>query len=165
MLNAIPRNFSKLADFTGRDRRGQFWPYALLIFVVAFIAIGVVMNLSMMGLLMGTADMPSIPLMIGGVGGVVLCAAALLAAAVTRRLHDTGKPGYWGLPPVVFLMIGLALFPVLLSSALDNPNPPVGLFLGLFLNNMLYIASLIGLVVLLLLDGTKAANRYGPPTI
>lgn len=165
MLNAIPRNFSKLTDFTGRDRRGQFWPYAILVFLVAFIAIGVAMNLSMMGLLTGTADMPNIPLMIGGVGGVVLVAVALLAAAVTRRLHDTGKPGYWGVPPIVFLLIGLALFPILMNSVLANPNPPMALFLGLFLNNILYIVSLIGLVVLLLLDGAKTANRYGPPTI
>ncbi|WP_428154551.1 DUF805 domain-containing protein [Brevundimonas sp.] len=164
-MNSILAGFRRLADFKGRDKRGQFWPYAILIFVLAFIAIGVAMNLAMMGLLMGTADMPNIPLMIGGVGGVVLIAAALLSAAVTRRLHDTGRPGYWGLPPIVFLLIGLALFPILMNSVLNNPNPPVALFLGLFLNNMLYIASLIGLVVLLLLDGAKTANRYGPPAI
>ena len=164
-MNAILDGFRRLADFTGRDKRGQFWPYAILIFVLAFIAIGVAMNLAMMGLLTGTADMPNIPLMIGGVGGVVLIAAALLSAAVTRRLHDTGRPGYWGLPPIVFLLIGLALFPMLMNSVLNNPNPPVLLFLGLFLNNMLYIASLIGLIVLLLLDGAKTANRYGSPAI
>ena len=165
MMNAVLDGFRRLADFKGRDRRSQFWPYAILIFVLAFIAIAVAMNLAMMGLLMGTADMPNMPLMIGGVGGVVLIAAGLLAAAVTRRLHDTGKPGYWGLPPIVFLLIGLALFPILMNSVLTNPNPPMALFLGLFLNNMLYIASLIGLVVLLLLDGSKITNRYGPPTI
>ena len=164
-MNAVLDGFRRLADFKGRDRRSQFWPYAILIFVLAFIAIAVAMNLAMMGLLMGTADMPNMPLMIGGVGGVVLIAAGLLAAAVTRRLHDTGKPGYWGLPPIVFLLIGLALFPILMNSVLTNPNPPMALFLGLFLNNMLYIASLIGLVVLLLLDGSKITNRYGPPTI
>ena len=165
MMNAILNGFRHLADFKGRDRRRQFWPYAILIFVLTFIAIAVAMNLAMMGLFMGTADMPNMPLMIGGVGGVVLIATGLLAAAVTRRLHDTGKPGYWGLPPIVFLLIGLALFPVLMNSVLTNPNPPITLFLGLFLNNMLYIASLIGLVVLLLLDGSKTANRYGPPAI
>lgn len=165
MMNAILNGFRRLADFKGRDRRRQFWPYAILIFVLTFIAIAVAMNLAMMGLFMGTTDMPNMPLMIGGVGGVVLIATGLLAAAVTRRLHDTGKPGYWGLPPIVFLLIGLALFPVLMNSVLTNPNPPIALFLGLFLNNMLYIASLIGLVVLLLLDGSKTANRYGPPAI
>lgn len=165
MLQAIPRSLSRLTDFAGRDGRSQFWPYAILVFVLAFIGVAVAMNLAMMGLLVGTADTPNIPLMIGGVGGVVLTAAALLAAAVTRRLHDTDRPGYWGLPPVVFLLIGLALFPILMNSVLNNPNPPIALFLGLFLNNMLYIASLIGLVVLLLLDGTKTANRYGQPSI
>jgi len=164
-MDAILNGFRRVADFKGRDKRGQFWPYAILIFVLAFIAIAVAMNLAMMGLLMGTADMPNMPQMIGGVGGVALIAAGLLAAAVTRRLHDTGKPGYWGLPPIVFLLIGLALFPILMNSVLTNPNPPIALFLGLFLNNMLYIASLIGLVVLLLLDGSKTTNRYGPPTI
>jgi uncharacterized membrane protein YhaH (DUF805 family) len=164
MLHAIPRSLSKLADFTGRDGRGLFWPYAILVFILAFIGIAVAMNLAMMGLLTGTADMPNIPLMIGGVGGVVLTAAALLAAAVTRRLHDTGRPGYWGLPPVVFLLIALTLFPVLMNSVLNDANPPMALFFGLFLNNLLYIVSLIGLVVLLLLDGTKTANRYGSPS-
>ncbi|WP_373997368.1 DUF805 domain-containing protein [Brevundimonas intermedia] len=155
---------SKLGDFAGRDGRRLFWPYAILVFLLAFIGIAVAMNLAMMGLLTGTADMPNIPLMIGGVGGVVLAAAALLAAAVTRRLHDTGRPGYWGLPPVVFLLIGLTLFPVLMNRVLNDANPPMALFFGLFLNNLLYIASLIGLVVLLLLDGAKTANRYGSPS-
>ena len=41
----------------------------------------------------------------------------------------------------------------------------MSLFLLLFLNNILYVASLIGLIILLSLDSKTTVNRYGPPTI
>lgn len=38
----IKRGFASLSHFAGRDRRGQFWPYALAVFVITqSIAIGV----------------------------------------------------------------------------------------------------------------------------
>ncbi len=68
-----------------------------------------------------------------------------------------------GLPPVVFLTIGLTAFPTVMTSFMRENAPDIGLFMLLFLNNVLYMASLIGLVILLVLDGKKTVNRYGPP--
>jgi uncharacterized membrane protein YhaH (DUF805 family) len=86
----------------------------------------------------------------------------LLAAAVTRRLHDTGRSGLWGLPPVVFLGVGLALFPSLFQRLMAGDDSAIGLLLPLFANNLAYLASLGLLVICLCLSSKPDANRYGP---
>lgn len=103
--------------------------------------------------------MPDFVLLIGGVGAVSLVVVALLAAAVTRRLHDSGKRGWWGLVPLPFLASGLLLMPQLIA----NGEPDLGLFALLFANNLVYIASLIVLVVMLAARGNPHDNRFGPP--
>jgi uncharacterized membrane protein YhaH (DUF805 family) len=85
-----------------------------------------------------------------------------LAAAVTRRLHDTGRAGWWGLPPLIFLIAGLALFPRMMATMMQSDEAAMGPFFLLFANNVLYMASLVGLIILLALRGTAGPNRYGP---
>ncbi len=76
----------KSMDFDGRARRREFWVFALMhavissAILVAFISI-----------------VPTIPY--GGTELIVLTwyflTAIPLLAAVCRRLHDTGKSGWW----------------------------------------------------------------------
>jgi uncharacterized membrane protein YhaH (DUF805 family) len=90
---------------------------------------------------------------------------ALLAAAVTRRLHDSGRRGFWGLPPVIFLAVGLSLFPRIFQNMLSGQMTPdtLKVFGLMFANNMLYLASLGLLVFLLVRPGQLSENRFGPP--
>lgn len=90
---------------------------------------------------------------------------ALLAAAVTRRLHDGGRRGWWGLPPVIFLIVGLTLFPRLFQSTLTGEMTPASmkLFGLIFINNLLYLASLGLLIFLLARESQPGENRFGPP--
>ncbi len=189
-MHAILAGFRRLADFKGRDQRAQFWPYALTVIGLSFVGLWLGMMPTMAAVFQQASEVaatnPEAATVVGGPGyysveihdptvmpdmgpffmilGVGVAAAViLLSAAVTRRLHDTGRAACWGLPPVVFLAIGLTAFPAVMASLMREHTPNVGLFLLLFLNNVLYIASLLGLVVLLLLDGQKTANRYGPP--
>ncbi|MEQ1491130.1 MAG: DUF805 domain-containing protein, partial [Terricaulis sp.] len=89
--------------------------------------------------------MPDIGRVSISLGAVIAVSVFLLAGAVVRRLHDRGKSGLWALAPVSFLLIGLSAFPILFTQ--DPPN--MGLFFALFLNNALYLGTLIYLVVLL----------------
>lgn len=94
-----------------------------------------------------------------GITAIVL----LLAAAVVRRLHDRGKSGAWGLMPIPFLVFASAAMPMLFAQ-FDQGEPDIGSFFGwfsaLFINNLLYLASLVFLVVLLCGASTKGENRY-----
>ena len=37
MANPIVRGFRNIARFSGRDSRGEFWPYAAVVFALVFI--------------------------------------------------------------------------------------------------------------------------------
>jgi uncharacterized membrane protein YhaH (DUF805 family) len=93
----------------------------------------------------------------------------LIAAAVARRLHDRDKSGYWGLMPLPFTAFGLATMPMFFSAILaqgydDSKLLGIGGSLGIAvsLNNLLYWAAVIWLIVLLARQGSPGPNRYGP---
>jgi uncharacterized membrane protein YhaH (DUF805 family) len=82
----------KYAVFDGRARRQEFWMFALINFVISLI---LNLVLGMVGLIYALAVfLPTI-----GVG--------------IRRLHDTGRSGWWlliGLIPVVGFIVLLVFF-------------------------------------------------------
>ncbi len=128
-MGTIRYNLFNLANFRGRETRAQFWPYVVFVIVLATIGMSLVMVPSMIAEMtrlqrfaaehpeLATIQsgpgsysisiqgdhpelMPDFGGMMAGMAVVIVVAIALLAAAVTRRLHDRGKPGYWGLLPV-----------------------------------------------------------------
>jgi uncharacterized membrane protein YhaH (DUF805 family) len=96
-----------------------------------------------------------------GMGTIIL----LLAAAVARRLHDRGRRGWWGLPPVVFASVAMTVFPRLVQSFSEGTatSAALTLFGLLFANNALYLGSLALLIVLLTGESEPSENRFGPP--
>ncbi|WP_292036578.1 MULTISPECIES: DUF805 domain-containing protein [unclassified Brevundimonas] len=180
-----------MADFRGRDRRGRFWPYALVVAVLLYVGMAAAMIPTMSGVFEEAARyaaenpeqvtvtagpghysvqihdpeaqlMPDMSGLFWAVRTVFVVAGVLLAAAVTRRLHDTGRAGWWGLPPLLFAAIASILFPTVMEQMTQSEEVAVAPFLLLLANNMLYLASLIGLIVLLCLKGASGPNRYGP---
>jgi uncharacterized membrane protein YhaH (DUF805 family) len=91
-------------------------------------------------------------------GGVFMI--VMLAAAVTRRLHDTGLTGLVGLVPIL-LAIAAGRWMI---DVFDRPPDMLesGLFFQSFALNAAYNISLIVLVVLLCRASAKRDNRYGP---
>lgn len=85
----------------------------------------------------------------------------LLAAALTRRLHDSGRSGLWGLLPLPFLLGGFWLMPQMFGSR--GAAPDMQLFFLLFVNNVVYLAAIALLVFFTTKSGTPGPNRYGPP--
>ena len=94
----------------------------------------------------------------------VIALVALLAAAVARRLHDSGRSGWWGALPLPFLAFGLAAFLLLFSrSGPGHAQPNFALFGLLFVNNLVYLGTLVALIVMLALPTQPQPNRYGEP--
>lgn len=186
----ILAGFRGLGRFSGRDSRGVFWPYAGLVLVVAAAAIFIVLAVQMQALL---TDMEAAPVQSSNqaaaalgsdiyarplgdpapppdVSGAILAMGVissvlfvLLAAAVVRRLHDTGRSGLWALPTPILLTVGLVLMSRVLASFM-RPDFDMTLLSILFLNNAAYMLSLGVLIILLILPGRPEANRFGPPS-
>ena len=156
---------SRLADFSGRDPRRLFWPYAAIVLALTIVIMGAINSVFMSTAIarVGANEMPDLSGMILTMGVEIAAVIALLAAAVVRRLHDTGRAGYWGLAPLPFLTFSLFGF----YSVIKSFNQPTGdvppLFFAVFFSNLLYMVALVSLIVLLALPTKPAANRYGEP--
>jgi uncharacterized membrane protein YhaH (DUF805 family) len=102
----------KYAVFTGRARRSEFWYFVLFNIIIAVI-------LNVLGMALGTFVL----------GALYALAVFIPGLAVSvRRLHDTGRSGWWillGLIPIVGAII-LIIFCIEDSKPGENqygPNP------------------------------------------
>ncbi|HYD55562.1 MAG TPA: DUF805 domain-containing protein [Burkholderiales bacterium] len=104
---------NKYATFSGRARRKEYWMFFLMNLLIAM-GIGIVE--AIIGL--------------GGILGILYALALLIPgiAVSVRRLHDTGRSGWWlliGFIPFIGWIVVL-VFMVLDSQPGDNeygPNP------------------------------------------
>lgn len=104
------------SDFTGRARRKEYWMYQLLV------------GLLMLGLLVVFGGLAALTrsqtlgyLMIGVIAIIGLGLMIPTLAVTTRRLHDTGRSGWWQLISLVPYVGG---FVVLVFCILEgNPGP------------------------------------------
>lgn len=169
-MNPIVRGFKKLDDFKGRDRRSQFWPYAGVVCAVWFVVQGMFGNLVMLTTMVSGDEANFVIAFIGTMVAGVLLLACLLAAAVSRRLHDRGLSGLWALIPFGLLVAMMSGFGLLFQSVwedvpMDDSSTDMSFvfgMLGIMFCNLLYIASLVTLIVFLCLKGKAGPNRYGP---
>lgn len=110
--------WKKYAQFSGRARRSEYW-YFTLFNIIASILLVIVDGI--LGSFSAEAGM-------GILGGLYALAALIPSLAVAvRRLHDTGRSGWWLLIALIPLVgIVLLVFMVLDSSPGQNqfgPNP------------------------------------------
>jgi uncharacterized membrane protein YhaH (DUF805 family) len=177
-------HFARLFDFRGSEDRASFWPFAALAFVIIMIAGGLIFVPMMLHSMRAMQDYatqhPDQTTITQGPGQYSISvqghhpeffpmetmatylavtfglAILLYAAAVARRLHDRGKSGLWGLLPLPFIIYSSIMMPMLFTSP-EAPN--VGLFLSMFLSNLLYMVTLIWLIVMLAGPSSPNASR------
>ncbi len=165
LIDAVRHCLRNLLRFSGRDRRGTFWRYVLVLYV-AHMALSMLVMVPVMISTIGRAGrepptaMFETFFLFAAISGALF--VAMLAAAVVRRLHDTGRSGLWGLMPVPFLTIGIAAFARMGSSFHSGENSLDANFPLLMANNFAYLAVLGLLIYLLARPGSRGPNRFGP---
>ncbi|MBR0552244.1 DUF805 domain-containing protein [Stakelama marina] len=176
-LASIGNQLRSLLNFTGRDNRAAFWPYAGLVVSILFVAWSLFMGHALVNGMGSAQQLGSAQAAAGGLSGqtapnfgamiqamevLVLAAVALLAAAVTRRLHDSGRSGLWGLAPLPFLLFGLLAMSKIFHGFQNGGEPGTTALVAIFVNNIVYLAMLGLLIFFLAKPGTRGDNRYGP---
>ena len=115
---AVKSFWSQYATFKGRARRSEYW-FIQLFLVLTNLAVAAI-DLALMD---GDVDR-FIANGGGGIVGLVWILATIVPAlaVLVRRLHDTGKSGWWALIGFVPLAGGIVLlaFTVLDSDAGEN---------------------------------------------
>jgi len=122
--------------FSGRARRPEFWWFWLFLVVVSLV-------LSVIDSVIFGRDM------LLGLNGLFGLLTFLPQLAVSwRRMHDTGRPGWFNLLPVI---------PILPLLIID-PGDPVPELVLLYASVALVIVVLVWLV----LPSRSGENRFGP---
>ena len=130
-LNVIRNNY---ANFQGRARRREYWMYTLINSIITFV-LAIPISGVLMGLAMQTdagmdpsAALTGSTLIFAAIYALYALATFIPSLAIAvRRLHDTGKSGWWYLLNLVpFGSLVILVFMVLDSEGGSNkwgPNP------------------------------------------
>lgn len=117
MGEAIRSSFSKYACFKGRARRSEYWFFALFsflctlpLYLFSFIALTTV----------GEGELAYVPLFTGCFIQLIFFLPSL--SVMVRRLHDTGKSGWWVL--LLILASGSVLGSILAIIFLAQDSQP-----------------------------------------
>mgnify|MGYP005889636727 CR=1 FL=1 len=142
-IEACSTACKKIVTFKGRARRSEFWWAVLGIFIINLI-------MTPVGY-MGTAGVI--------ISNLVSLAITILSLSLTfRRLHDTGRSGWFVGKPFIISMIGLVaiFYGIQNMSNSTSMNIMAGSFLFI-------ISGLLSLVVFVFccLDSKPGTNKYG----
>ena len=99
--DAVQTCFRKFIDFKGRARRSEFWWFFLFGSIVSS-GTNVLSNLGGLFLFIGLL--------------ITLVMLVPLSAAMTRRLHDTGRSGWWVVAAFVCILVDWIAFSTMFSS-------------------------------------------------
>lgn len=193
-MSLLGRHLTGLARFSGRENRQPFWLWILIVYAVQM-AVGMVVMFPLMMSWMGSMMqgdphrfdghpelvmqmmMPvmSNMMIFGAIFGIVWI--VLIAAAVTRRLHDSGRSGWWAAPVlalhVVMPLVYATIFPkffAAMGTMRDGMTPEqvnaamlpaMQPMMWLSAVGMIGFVAMIALIVLLCQPGTNGPNRYG----
>jgi uncharacterized membrane protein YhaH (DUF805 family) len=175
MFQAVGSVYANMFNFSGRARRAEYWWFVLFTYLVMFLIQG--------GFAYWLFTSPEFSAAMGNPQGMDvlvkryedqvwrwsgLAFVAMLflywipqLAVTVRRLHDTGRSGWWMFKPI---LIGIAAAIVLSVLAVFTGNGDPSPALALMAATAPTAASIWFLVVLCL-PGTHGTNRFGPDPI
>lgn len=129
MREAVFRGFRSILRFIGRDTRSEFWPFtaaALAIYLILGVPVGFIIlitDLAYHPIFSPQTFFQTTHVFFIFSLSMFSLFVALIAAAVARRLHDSGLSAFWGLLPLPPVIISFTLFLRLFSRiGTGEPN-------------------------------------------
>jgi uncharacterized membrane protein YhaH (DUF805 family) len=177
MFAAVGSVYANMFNFSGRARRAEYWWYFLFVIIMSFIAQGAVVFWLMSSPELSVAFRSEAALqtvakqyedvilrwtMYYFAGSLILYWIPQLAVTV-RRLHDTGRSGWWMFKPFLIGILGAIVVGFVagfLGAATGSPSPALMLMAA-----TLPMAASIWYIVVLCLPGVHGNNRFGPDPI
>ena len=149
-------------NFKGRARRREYWGIWLFNNLIA-------LAISVIGRLLSDTDAGAFSMLSSmnltwTVISVLWSIVGFFpqASATVRRLHDKGYSGKWYLGVFFLSLVFVTLSFVVGFSLLMDGRQSNGLLVLFGLIGLLFIVLAIFIFILLLLDGDKTENKYGP---
>ncbi len=145
-------------NFKGRARRREYWG-------IWFFSSLVTVAINLIGGLFPDADRGLFSM---NLTWSVICTLWYIisffpqASAIVRRLHDRGYSGKWYLGVFFLSLIYLPLLFLGGISLLLGGGQSNGLLILFGLVSLLFFVLVVFIFILLLLDGDKTENKYGP---
>jgi uncharacterized membrane protein YhaH (DUF805 family) len=113
--------WKKYAQFSGRARRTEFWYFQLFQMIVAIVLVIPMMVLIVLSTqnsrLLDVAMLSALPFCLFAFAGILPSLAIMV-----RRLHDTGRSGWWYFISFVPLVGGIVLLIFTLLESEPGPN-------------------------------------------
>lgn len=173
MFAAVGSVYANMFNFSGRARRAEYWWFFLFVFLMNIALSGgfAVWMLTQAPSLLAQGGEAALEALVLQYESLVLVASAVSLAlmvfavfipqlAVTvRRLHDTGRSGWWMFKP--FLVCLVAIAGVMVATVALGPAA-MGL---LTMASFIPIACNIWYIVVMCLPGEHGENRFGPDPI
>ena len=167
--DAIRTCLRKYATFSGRAPRSEYWWFALFVFLGSFVFS--LIDAALFGT--GTAEVdasPAQPL----TGLFQLAVLIPILAAGWRRMHDTGRPGWYVLLPMLaalgglfFLFLGIGGFGLAERAGADTGilTQLAAIFGGAGMLVLVIAQIVLSLLLLwwLTRPSEPTPNAYGPP--
>jgi len=178
---AVSTCLANYADFSGRARRSEYWWFSLFIFLVVLVLMAPVAVMAYLeesgGVNMDAGGWPvaflitSIMALIGALFVLGMLIPSL--AVQVRRLHDTGRSGWWVVWNIVLSLLAafVPMFAYGFGQAMDMDSIDTITRIGevALLPGILVVVTQLGewileiiLLVFSLLDSDKGENQYGP---
>ena len=159
MIDAVKSCFRQYVGFGGRARRSEYWFWTLFT-ILAGIVLGV-----FDGLLFGWESTD-----VGVFGTLFSLATFLPGLAVSwRRLHDTGRSGWW-VGGFYLALIGVGiLIGAMAFATMGVGASSEGIFAGIGVITIVALIAAIGYAILMLVffcqPSQSGPNKYGPNPI
>jgi uncharacterized membrane protein YhaH (DUF805 family) len=164
------RPLKRYAEFSGRSSRAEFWWFFLFVLIL-YVAMWFVMMGAAGGLLTSQTEPSAGVIGVFGVAGIFIALFWLavlipVLAVQVRRLHDTGRSGWWlggyYLLYAAYMATVLGVVGLGMAAGAPPPQGSEGLFIDVAIIGLLFFVYSIVLLVLYCLPGTPGLNRYGP---
>jgi len=147
---AVKTGLARLTDFKSRSRRSEFWW-----FMLAFVIVNYIVNF------VCTLAMPVIMTI------VISTLMMFFAFAVTvRRLHDTGKSGWWVVISWVASAVVQFYYSNMIAHGVLESGDPQQLLVSMasplyWVSALVALVTSIAVIIFCILDGKPESNKYG----